>query len=83
MYSMNNVLNSALQATTGKDAKSVLDELLKLSTVELTTNTAKILNELLKGILVMKVTDEGDADINIKLSSEQIKYILLELSNNL
>lgn len=80
---MNDVLNAALQATTGKDAKSVLDELLKLSTVELTTNTAKILNELLKGILVMKVTDEGDADINIKLSAEQIKYILLELSNNL
>lgn len=80
---MNDVLNASLQATTGKDAKSVLDELLKLSTVELTTNTAKILNELLKGILVMKVTDEGDADINIKLSAEQIKYILLELSNNL
>lgn len=83
MYSMNNVLNSIVEESTRKGAKTLIDEVLKLDPNEITNNTAAVLNELLKGILVMNVNEDGSAEINIKLSADQIKYILQEISKQL
>ena len=83
MYSMNNVLNSIVEESTRKGAKTLIDEVLKLDPNEITNNTAEVLNELLKGILVMNVNEDGSAEINIKLSADQIKYILQEISKQL
>ena len=83
MYSMNNVLNSIVEESMRKDAKTLIDEVLKLDPNEITNNTAEVLNELLKGILVMNVNEDGSAEINIKLSADQIKYILQEISKQL
>lgn len=66
-----------------KGAKTLIDEVLKLDPNEITNNTAEVLNELLKGILVMNVNEDGSAEINIKLSADQIKYILQEISKQL
>lgn len=66
-----------------KGAKALIDEVLKLDPNEITNNTAEVLNELLKGILVMNVNEDGSAEINIKLSADQIKYILQEISKQL
>lgn len=66
-----------------KGAKTLIDEVLKLDPNEITNNTAAVLNELLKGILVMNVNEDGSAEINIKLSADQIKYILQEISKQL
>lgn len=66
-----------------KGAKTLIDEVLKLDPNEITNNTAEVLNELLKGILVMNVNKDGSAEINIKLSADQIKYILQEISKQL
>lgn len=83
MYSMNNVLNSIVEEGMRKGAKTLIDEVLKLDPNEITNNTAEVLNELLKGILVMNVNKDGSAEINIKLSADQIKYILQEISKQL
>lgn len=83
MYSMNNVLNSIVEEGMRKGAKTLIDEVLKLDPNEITNNTAEVLNELLKGILVMNVNEDGSAEINIKLSANQIKYILQEISKQL
>lgn len=83
MYSMNNVLNSIVDESMRKGAKTLIDEVLKLDPNEITNNTAEVLNELLKGILVMNVNEDGSAEINIKLSANQIKYILQEISKQL
>lgn len=83
MYSMNNVLNSIVEESMRKGAKTLIDEVLKLDPNEITNNTAEVLNELLKGILVMNVNKDGSAEINIKLSADQIKYILQEISKQL
>lgn len=83
MYSMNNVLNSIVEEGMRKGAKTLIDEVLKLDPNEITNNTAEVLNELLKGILVMNVNEDGSAEINIKLSADQIKYILQEISKQL
>ena len=83
MYSMNNVLNSIVEESTRKGAKTLIDEVLKLDPNEITNNTAEVLNELLKDILVMNVNEDGSAEINIKLSADQIKYILQEISKQL
>lgn len=83
MYSMNNVLNSIVDESMHKGAKTLIDEVLKLDPNEITNNTAEVLNELLKGILVMNVNEDGSAEINIKLSADQIKYILQEISKQL
>ena len=83
MYSMNNVLNAIVEESTRKGAKTLIDEVLKLDPNEITNNTAEVLNELLKGILVMNVNEDGSAEINIKLSADQIKYILQEISKQL
>lgn len=83
MYSMNNVLNSIMEESMRKGAKTLIDEVLKLDPNEITNNTAEVLNELLKGILVMNVNEDGSAEINIKLSADQIKYILQEISKQL
>lgn len=83
MYSMNNVLNSIVDESMRKGAKTLIDEVLKLDPNEITNNTAEVLNELLKGILVMNVNEDGSAEINIKLSADQIKYILQEISKQL
>lgn len=83
MYSMNNVLNSIVNESMRKGAKTLIDEVLKLDPNEITNNTAEVLNELLKGILVMNVNEDGSAEINIKLSADQIKYILQEISKQL
>lgn len=83
MYSMNNVLNSIVEESMRKGAKALIDEVLKLDPNEITNNTAEVLNELLKGILVMNVNEDGSAEINIKLSADQIKYILQEISKQL
>lgn len=83
MYSMNNVLNSIVGESMRKGAKTLIDEVLKLDPNEITNNTAEVLNELLKGILVMNVNEDGSAEINIKLSADQIKYILQEISKQL
>lgn len=83
MYSMNNVLNSIVEEGMRKGAKTLIDEVLKLDPNEITNNTAAVLNELLKGILVMNVNEDGSAEINIKLSANQIKYILQEISKQL
>ncbi len=83
MYSMNNVLNSIVDESMRKGAKTLIDEVLKLDPNEITNNTAEVLNELLKGILVMNVNKDGSAEINIKLSADQIKYILQEISKQL
>lgn len=83
MYSMNNVLNSIVEESMRKGAKTLIDEVLKLDPNEITNNTAEVLNELLKGILVMNVNEDGSAEINIKLSADQIKYILQEISKQL
>lgn len=83
MYSMNNVLNSIVEESMRKGAKTLIDEVLKLDPNEITNNTAAVLNELLKGILVMNVNEDGSAEINIKLSADQIKYILQEISKQL
>lgn len=66
-----------------KGAKTLIDEVLELDPNEITNNTAEVLNELLKGILVMNVNKDGSAEINIKLSADQIKYILQEISKQL
>ena len=66
-----------------KGAKTLIDEVLKLDPNKITNNTAAVLNELLKGILVMNVNEDGSAEINIKLSADQIKYILQEISKQL
>lgn len=83
MYSMNNVLNSIVEESMRKGAKTLIDEVLKLDPNKITNNTAAVLNELLKGILVMNVNEDGSAEINIKLSADQIKYILQEISKQL
>lgn len=83
MYSMNNVLNSIVEESMRKGAKTLIDEVLKLDPNEITNNTAEVLNELLKGVLVMNVNKDGSAEINIKLSADQIKYILQEISKQL
>lgn len=83
MYSMNNVLNSIVEEGMRKGAKTLIDEVLKLDPNEITNNTAEVLNKLLKGILVMNVNEDGSAEINIKLSADQIKYILQEISKQL
>lgn len=80
---MNNVLNSLIKKSLCTGAKALIDELTKLDSKELTDNVAELLNDLLKGILVMRVDDKGNANINIDLSADQIKFLLQEISKEL
>ena len=83
MYVMNNVLNSLSREFVRKGTKAVIDELLKVDHKEITSNAAIIFNELFKDNLTMSVDKDGNADINIKLSADQIKFLLQEISKQL
>lgn len=58
--------------------KAITNELAKLDSVQITHILADKLNQYCADVAKVNVSDSGDTNININLTSDEVKYLMQE-----